>query len=77
MEQLPKRAYSVAEAAGLLGVSENTLRAEIRDGNIFVKQVRGRRLLVPSWAIDEYLARPEPSDTWDKLLLRDKGNGKS
>ena len=48
----PKRFFTVAEAAGLLGVSEPTLYRAIRAGEFPAVRVRGR-YVVPAKAIDQ------------------------
>jgi excisionase family DNA binding protein len=50
--QTTKRFFTVAEAAGLLGLSEPTLYRAIRAGEFPAIKVRGR-YVVPAKAIDE------------------------
>ena len=50
--QATKRFFTVAEAAGLLGLSEPTLYRAIRAGEFPAIKVRGR-YVVPAKAIDE------------------------
>jgi excisionase family DNA binding protein len=50
--QTTKRFFTVAEAAGLLGLSEPTLYRAIRGGEFPAIKVRGR-YVVPAKAIDE------------------------
>ena len=49
-------AYSVAEAAAALGISENTARTEIAAGRLPSLRVR-RRLLVPKKALAGWVAQ--------------------
>ena len=51
---MEKLAYSVNETAELLGVSGNTVRKEIRLGNLKYKQVCGRKI-IPRHCLREYL----------------------
>ena len=51
---LKRRAYSVAEAAELLGVSNFTIRRRIHEGQIRAIRV-GSRVLVPSDSIQKLL----------------------
>ncbi|MEW6477652.1 MAG: helix-turn-helix domain-containing protein [Actinomycetota bacterium] len=51
------RAYTVPQAAGMLGLSEVYLRVMLKRGDI--RSVKaGRRVLVPATAIREFLAPP-------------------
>ena len=50
--QTTKRFFTVAEAAGLLGLSEPTLYRAIRAGEFRAIKVRGR-YVVPAKAIDQ------------------------
>ena len=60
-----KLAYSVAEAAEALSLSKNVVRELVSEGRIRVVRV-GRRVLVPRWALDEFLQPDEagPQDAW-------------
>lgn len=49
--------YSVAEVADLLGVSRSTAYELVAQGAIPVVPLKGRRKLVPRWAIDELLGQ--------------------
>jgi excisionase family DNA binding protein len=58
-------AWSLGEAAGLLGVSERFLWNEVRRGKLAVVK-RGRRVLVPVSSLDDYLRQsstPQHSET--------------
>ena len=55
MAQLDKKTRTVPEAAKELGVHELTLRRAIARGEIRAVRV-GRRVLVPSAALDDFLA---------------------
>ena len=53
------RAYTVSQAAEMLGLSEVYLRVMLKRGDI--RSVKaGRRVLVPATAIREFLAPPPP-----------------
>lgn len=56
-----KLAYSVAEAAEALSVSDWLLKEEIRTGRIFATKI-GRRLVVPRWALEKRLGMPSVDD---------------
>jgi excisionase family DNA binding protein len=49
--------YSVSEVAELLGISRSKAYDLVAQGMIPVVALRGRRRLVPRWAIDELLTR--------------------
>ena len=57
---MDKLAYSIKEAADALGISRNLMKGEISQERIFAKKI-GNRTVIPRWALDEYLARPEPT----------------
>ena len=53
------RAYTVPQAAEMLGLSEVYLRVMLKRGDI--RSVKaGRRVLIPATAIREFLAPPRP-----------------
>ena len=56
-----KLALSIDEAAAALGVSRSALKEEIYGGRIHVKRV-GRRVLIPRWALDQYLDNPDAQE---------------
>ena len=60
---MPKKlAYSLTEAAELLGVGKSTLHRAIRAG--LVPHVRiGRRIVIPAKALDEWLMA-RATDSW-------------
>ena len=60
MEKL-KKAYSVAESAEELGVSQWLVREAIRRGEIRCARI-GKRIIIPAAAIDRFL---ETSDAQD------------
>ena len=60
MEKL-KKAYSVAEAAEELGVSQWLVREAIRRGEIRCARI-GKRIIIPAAEIDRFL---ETSDAQD------------
>ncbi len=51
----PKRAYSVAEAAEALGISQWLVREEIRRGQMRCTRI-GARIIIPAVVIDEILS---------------------
>lgn len=53
---MTRRLYPLEEAAELLGVAKSTLEGLVRDGDIETVTI-GRRRLVPSECIDEYIER--------------------
>ena len=53
MENL-KKAYSVSEAAEVLGVSQWLVREAIRRGEIRCARI-GKRIIIPAAAIDQFL----------------------
>ena len=53
-----KQAYSVAEAAEALGVSEWLVREAIRRGQIRCIRI-GTRIIIPAVVIDEILSTPD------------------
>lgn len=57
--QLPKRlAYSVEEAAHMLGVHVETIRREIRAGKLSAKRMN-RKFLIPADSLNDYInAKP-------------------
>jgi excisionase family DNA binding protein len=62
-ERMPKGpsgrvAFSVKEAAALLGVSEYSVRRAVREGQLHEVVMNEKRTLIPAWSIDELLARP-------------------
>ena len=58
METRPRKAYSVAEAAELLSVSQWSIREACRRGEIRCVRL-GRRIIIPADALDELLAATE------------------
>jgi excisionase family DNA binding protein len=61
--QLPRLAYGVVEAAVLLGVSPDTVRAWIRSGRLEARRAGSRsasKLLIAPEALESFLARLEP-----------------
>ncbi len=60
-----KLAYSIAEAAGAMSLSEWTVREMCYRGEIASRKV-GRRRIIARWALDEFLGvptpEPEPAD---------------
>ena len=57
MENL-KKAYSVSEAADVLGVSQWLVREAIRRGEIRCTRI-GKRIIIPATAIDQFLSLPD------------------
>lgn len=67
---MEKLAYTVPEAAEVLRLGLSTVKSEVSKGNIKSKSV-GRRVIIPRWALLEYLETPEPPASgapWDHLL---------
>ena len=61
MEKL-KKAYSVAEAAEELGVSQWLVREAIRRGEIHCNRI-GKRVIIPAAAIDQFLGVSNAHDS--------------
>ncbi len=61
METL-KKAYSVSEAAEVLGVSQWLVREAIRRGEISCTRI-GKRIIIPAATIDQFLAVPDDQGT--------------
>jgi excisionase family DNA binding protein len=60
--KLPKLTFSTREVAAMLGVSRPTVDRLVADG--FLPSVdlgSTRRTLIPAWAIEELVARPQPT----------------
>jgi len=58
-----RKAWSLREAADLIGASERFLRNEVRRGHLRVIR-RSRRVFVPAASLDDYLrggAEPQPA----------------
>jgi len=54
--QLPNRlAYSVEEAAQMLGVHVETIRREIRAGRLLASRIN-RKFLIPADSLNDYIA---------------------
>ena len=53
-----KLAYSIDEAADLLSISRSAMKDLLNTGQIKKKPV-GRRVLIPRWALDEFLSTAE------------------
>jgi excisionase family DNA binding protein len=62
-QRLPRRTYTVAEAAALIGVSERGLRNQIASGTFPVRPLRGlgRRTVLPRAEVDRYIRGEHPS----------------
>lgn len=57
--QLGERvAFTVGEAAALLGCSKWLVRQAIKDGHLRVVELGPQARLIPAWSIDELLGRP-------------------
>ena len=54
-EMLPKYAFSVAEAAQVIGIGERTLRDLLRDDMSFPRAYLGRRVVIPARALEEWI----------------------
>jgi excisionase family DNA binding protein len=59
IRQLPKKGYSVAEAAQIMGIGETNVRALIKEKRLRAVRVgeKGRGITIPDFAIDEYFHR--------------------
>lgn len=55
--EAPILALSVREAARALGVSEWLIREECRRGRLFHIYIGGR-IVIPVWALEEYVGMP-------------------
>ena len=53
-----KRAYTVAEAAEVLGVSGWLVREAVRRGELHSARI-GNRIIIPAAAIEKFLALPD------------------
>ena len=66
-----KLAYSIDEAAEALSLSRSAVKELVYQGRIKVVRV-GRRVLIPKWALDEFLSQaagtPEAGTDWDRML---------
>ncbi|MDP9442219.1 MAG: helix-turn-helix domain-containing protein [Actinomycetota bacterium] len=58
MRAEPPKVYTVKEGAGLLKVSQGTVRNMIDEGQLYALRLHVRRIVVPKWAVDDLLARP-------------------
>lgn len=56
---MPRLTYSVTEVADLLGISRSKAYELVAHGEIPVVPLKGRRRLVPRWAIEDVLGRPD------------------
>jgi len=56
---LPKKAFSVAEAAEIMSIGETNLRALIREKRLKVVRIgkKGRGISIPLVSIDEFFSR--------------------
>lgn len=67
-----KMAYSIAEAAATLSLSRSQVKELVYQRRLKSLRV-GRRVLVPHWAVVEFLSSAgasstEPDGGWDKVL---------
>ena len=51
--------YSISEAAEALGIGASLMKEELYSGRVFYTKI-GKRVVIPRWALEERLARPEP-----------------
>ena len=56
-----KKAYTVAEAAEVLGVSGWLVREAVRRGELHGTRI-GARIIIPAAAIDKFLALPDDQE---------------
>ena len=66
----PPIVYTVAEVAGRLKVSAGTVRNMIDEGQLYAVRLHVRRIVVPKWALDDLLARPNTHVTGTRNLPR-------
>ena len=58
--KLPKLTYSTREVAAMLGLSRPTVDRLVADGRLpSVDLGPTRRTLIPAWAVEELVARPD------------------
>ena len=55
----PLRCYTVAEAAAIMGVSQDTVRAEMKDGVLEHVVIGARVQRIPRWALERRLMGPK------------------
>ena len=55
----PLRCYTVAGAAALMGVSPDTVRGEIKSGDLAHVVIGARAHRIPRWALEQRLLLPE------------------
>lgn len=55
----PLRCYTVGEVAELMGVSADTVRAELRAGSLEHVVIGARVHRIPRWALEQRLGQPE------------------
>ncbi|BDU77438.1 helix-turn-helix domain-containing protein [Mesoterricola sediminis] len=59
---LPRKAYTIEEAAEVLDGGRNTIMRLIEEKRL--RTVRcGKRVIIPVVAVDDFLAAPNPEDT--------------
>lgn len=63
MDQLVRQFYTIHEFSGLKSLSVSTVRRRIKDRSIPFEQPggRGKKILIPAWALQPSLPIPEPS----------------
>ncbi len=59
---LPRKAYTIEEAAEVLGVGRNAVMRLIEEGRLRVVRC-GKRVIIPVVAVDDFLAPPNSRDT--------------
>ena len=67
-----RMAYSVVEAATVLGIGVSKLKEEIYQGGIQSAKF-GRRVIVPRWALDERLGKPSTLTAGTQLPASGRG----
>ena len=60
--EIARLALSVREAAQALGVSDWLIREECRRGRLYHIRIGGR-IVIPVWALEEYIGMPLPMRT--------------
>ena len=51
--------YTIAETSEILKVSPGTVRNMIDQGQLYALRLHQRRIVIPRWALEDLLARPE------------------
>ena len=66
---MDKMGYSISEAAEALGIGVSLMKEELYNGRVFYTKI-GKRVVIPHWALEEQLARPEtPAEVRPELAV--------